>query len=411
MDELTNLIYAFVQDSFNPTPIMAVAKEYKRLKQYASAISFFLRAANYSENLDEQYEALINVAHCFTLLPDRVDTTRTVLYHCINLNDKRPEAYFLLSRSFEWTKKWHDAYVWASMGLKICDFDLPVINDVEYVAKYHLIFEKAISAWWCERQQESRELLLELTYVEGMDFKHTWAVSNNLRYNIGVTEKHNTYLNSMYDKLKYKFDGSDFIDRNYSEAFQDLFALTINRGKRGMHYLEVGGSEPIYCNNTYLLESKFGWTGISIDWDADKVKQWEGVRSEEIICANALDVDYTKILKNFSDDREYGYLQIDCEPSETSFKILISIPFEEFKFATITFEHDYCEDRKDTYRTLSRRYLKSLGYVLVCANVSMIGTFTPFEDWYVHPDLVDDTIVQRIKSLSEGTDARALFLE
>ena len=411
MSELQSAIQLFVNDSFNPSINLKLAKIYKSMKQYASAISFFLRVANYSDDEDFQYEALINVAHCFTLLPDRVETTRTVLYHCINVNNKRPEAYFLLSRSFEWAKKWHEGYVWATLGLRVCDFDLPIIDNVEYKARYHLIFEKGVCAWWCEKQDESRKLLLSLTNVNGMDFKHMRAVFNNLRFNIGVFDKHNLYDRNLYNRLKYKFDGFDNIDRNYSETFQDMFAITMNKGKRDMKYLEIGGSEPVTCNNSYLLETKFVWTGLSIDYDENKTKMWDGVRSNKIICHDALKIDYELLLKEFSDERDYGYLQIDCEPSEHSFKILASIPFNEFKFATITFEHDYCEDLDDTYRTLSRKLLRSLGYVMVASNVSMIGTFAPFEDWYVHPDMIDQDIINKMKNISDGTDARKLFLE
>jgi hypothetical protein len=239
------------------------------------------------------------------------------------------------------------------------------------------------------------------------------AVLANARYNEGIrfVDDYNTYTKELHDKLIMKFPGSENIERNYSQVLQDMFALTMTKGTRGLKYLELGAEGPFYYNNTYLLESKFGWDGISIDYKEEKVKQWVGARHNKIICKDATKIDYEKLLKDFSDDREYGYLQIDCEPAEQSFKALAAMPFNEFKFATITFEHDIYDNQDETYRRLSRNLLKSVGYILVASNVSVIGTFAPFEDWYVHPDLVDRNTIDNFMNIAEGTDARKLFLE
>ena len=37
------------------------------------------------------------------------------------------------------------------------------------------------------------------------------------------------------------------------------------------------------------------------------------------------------------------------------------------------------------------------GYQLVVSNVS-VDDKSPFEDWWVHPDLVDNEIIQKLKS-------------
>jgi hypothetical protein len=63
------------------------------------------------------------------------------------------------------------------------------------------------------------------------------------------------------------------------------------------------------------------------------------------------------------------------------------IPFDTFKFAVITFEHDHYADLEKVIRNESREYLLSKGYVLVIGNVSM-NEYCPYEDWWVHPDLV-----------------------
>jgi hypothetical protein len=75
--------------------------------------------------------------------------------------------------------------------------------------------------------------------------------------------------------------------------------------------------------------------------------------------------------------------------------VLISIPFEEYKFRVITFEHDHAVDISKTYREKSRRYLRSLGYELIVPDIGPTDWY-PFEDWWVEPTLVD---MDRLKEL------------
>ena len=70
--------------------------------------------------------------------------------------------------------------------------------------------------------------------------------------------------------------------------------------------------------------------------------------------------------------------------------------FDTYKFATITFEHDiYRGDYFDT-RFISRQILHKRGYVLLFPDVSVgIGQeHNAYEDWWVHPDLVDKEFIK-----------------
>jgi hypothetical protein len=67
---------------------------------------------------------------------------------------------------------------------------------------------------------------------------------------------------------------------------------------------------------------------------------------------------------------------------------MTKIPFDKFKFAVITYEHDHYIDISKAFREKSRVFLSSRGYELVVNDVSPDGT-SNFEDWWVHPDLVN----------------------
>lgn len=113
-----------------------------------------------------------------------------------------------------------------------------------------------------------------------------------------------------------------------------------------------------------------------------------------VLHKNALDINYSQLLKKYNFDDNIDYLQIDCDPPKTTFEILTKIPFDEYKFAVITFEHDYYTDETKSYKFLSREFLKSKGYVLVGSGISPIENQS-FEDWWIHPYLVSNEIINK----------------
>jgi hypothetical protein len=62
----------------------------------------------------------------------------------------------------------------------------------------------------------------------------------------------NTHYDAELDALNNPFPGVEKIKRNFSQAYQDLFVLTMLQGKRSGKYLEVGANHPVEFNNTFL---------------------------------------------------------------------------------------------------------------------------------------------------------------
>ena len=121
-------------------------------------------------------------------------------------------------------------------------------------------------------------------------------------------------------------------------------------------------------------------------------------RKNEILCKDATKINYEKLLDEMNVGTYLDYLQVDCEPSKTTFEILTAIPFEKYRFAVITYEHDHSVDITSSYRDKSRRFLKSYGYELVVKDVAFNDEYT-FEDWWIHPDLVNSDRVNQMKSV------------
>lgn len=70
---------------------------------------------------------------------------------------------------------------------------------------------------------------------------------------------------------------------SYSQYGQDSYILhkLFNYKNKGV-FLDVGGNDPINCNNTYLFE-KSGWTGIAIEPQTDFNEAWENNRKTELL--------------------------------------------------------------------------------------------------------------------------------
>jgi hypothetical protein len=387
----------YILDPYNPYVNFNLGLCYDELGQTSSAAGYYLRSIEFGNNDNHIYEALLRMALCFEKQGSRVFTTTGVLLRAISLLPKRPEGYFLLSRLYERNKSWHESYTMATIGYEFATNEPNTKTDVEYPGKWGFIFEKAVVGWWIGLIDESIYLFRELKRNYNLPYNYKITVENNIN-NLGNTWKSPIEYNYQhYSGLRFKFDGAKDIQKNYSQCHQDLFVLSILNGKRNGTFLEIGCADPFYGNNTALLEQDFDWTGISIDIDNDSINKFNQHRKSHTILQDATKIDYTEILTNEIID----YLQIDCDPPTASYEVLEKIPFHKYKFRVITFEHDYYIDDTQSIRDKSRRYLESFGYKLIVNNIAP-DNYCSYEDWYVHPDLVDNNIINIMTCINDN---------
>ena len=130
--------------------------------------------------------------------------------------------------------------------------------------------------------------------------------------------------------------GQDKVCSQYKQEF-----------KKDGYFLEFGSQEPITANNTYLLESEYGWNGAMFEWENKYAPKYEQYRdddtsyiidAESMITQSFLVSVFLRLLTIFKIDLEPGML--------TPLQLLIKLNeqvMDDHKFATITFEHDiYC---------------------------------------------------------------------
>jgi FkbM family methyltransferase len=217
---IKELIVQLSNNPFSPELNLKIADEYERMGQTASAVSFYLRTAEYGyyTHYDHVYASLLKSAQCFSHQKNREHTVQNLYYKAIAYLPNRPEAWFLFSRYFEQNKKWQESYTYAEVGLSLpATKNKPLPIHVGYPGRYGLTFEKAVSAWWVGRQDESVTLLRELLQEKNIDRNHLTSVKNNLK-NLGHSVS--------------EIDPLEPVVTNYRKFFGDTASIIVEVGTR-----------------------------------------------------------------------------------------------------------------------------------------------------------------------------------
>lgn len=394
----------FIKDPQNPVINLKLALWYEKQRHFSPASGYFLRCAEFTDDQDLRYEALMKTAACYRTIGKRNYTVESLLKNAIAVCPHRPEAYYFLAQHYEGKNDWIDAYVYASLGLSNgTDGPKPTLSNIYFGGMYYLMLQKASSAWWIGKPGQAREIYQDMidNHYHEMNKEFRDLLQKNVCW-IGhgpEWESRKKYGSELHNRLRFQFNGSEEIEQNYSQAYQDLFVLAVYNGKKNGTYVEIGSAKAFDCNNSALLE-KFGWTGFGVEFDQALAAEHAAYRKNPVLCENALDLDYSALFKQyFPNTNIIDYLQVDIEPAKNTYQCLFSIPFEDYKFGIITYEHDFYADVTRSYRSKSRKYLQSLGYELLVNDISVNGLGS-FEDWWYHPELISPEKVKLMKSIN-----------
>ncbi len=204
---------------------------------------------------------------------------------------------------------------------------------------------------------------------------------------------------------------AELLDVSHSQIRQDIFALAELDFQTGGFFVEFGATNGVELNNTRLMESQFGWTGIlgepARGWHADLRRNrkaiidtrvvWKTsgemvrftetprgtnsaissfVKTSRRIRGTTYDVETVSLndlLETHNAPRVIDYISVDTEGSE--FDILNALDFDRWSFRVMSVEHAYEPQRQKILDLLT-----SKGYARVRADVSR------FDDWYVRRD-------------------------
>ena len=181
-------------------------------------------------------------------------------------------------------------------------------------------------------------------------------------------------------------------NNNFSQSGQDQFAYNLF-GLDGT-YLEIGAHDPIINSNTFNLEVKCNWNGISIEYAQSFKKSWDNCKEREnnVIWDDAFNIDYSLLTKERGLPDKFNYLSCDIEPAENTFNILKKIINSNLVFDFISFEHDKYNIGNE-YEELSIKFLKSYKYKVAIRDVySRNKKHKVYETWFIHDDVMFEEI-------------------
>jgi len=181
-DILKSLLDHYIQIPDSPELNFYMGYYYENIGQTASAVSFYLRAAERTFEDLLAYECMLRCSICFEHQGCRNNSVEGMLQHAVALMPYRPEGYYYLSRFYERAQKWFNSYLIASIGDKIANrYPNKLKTTLDYPGFYGITFEKAVSAWWCGLCEESKNIFKYLLENEPLNDIHTQSVIDNLK--------------------------------------------------------------------------------------------------------------------------------------------------------------------------------------------------------------------------------------
>lgn len=230
------------------------------------------------------------------------------------------------------------------------------------------------------------------------------------------------YTDAFKNKLRHEFKGSELIGENYSQSWQDMFALTMLDGKQNGTFLEIGAQVPIVRNNTFMLETFYNFSGISID-HVDYSLSWRVRPRSNFVCADALSLNYRKFLKNLPKQIDYCQVDIDIGQDQ-SLELLEKLMNSKHRFSVLTNETNIIaflnpltskeeQTRNMEYIKAGRDLLRRNGYELLVKDVQNSHSYWidvnnnkpllknySFEDWWVDPSAINPNILEKFKTFN-----------
>jgi tetratricopeptide (TPR) repeat protein len=163
---LEDRLEKYISDNENPAWNFNLGLEYEAIGQSAAAITYYLRAAERCNHSTIAYESLLHMGHLYDSQGRRGRTAMSCWRKALAMMPKRPEAYYYISRFYNWHQDYDQGYLFSKLALDFCEFDLEPLQCTWYIdpTKYKLCleFDRGLSAWWWGLVEESKSILVNL---------------------------------------------------------------------------------------------------------------------------------------------------------------------------------------------------------------------------------------------------------
>ena len=173
---------------------------------------------------------------------------------------------------------------------------------------------------------------------------------------------------------------------SYSQIGQDIFVKQLFNSEGFFLDFGCGNGRNEPCGNNTLYLEENGWDGVSIDINENYVRNFNATRKTKAYAIDLTKVDILEQLIDINCPKVIDYFSFDID--EATDNVLPRLPFDDFKFKFITFEHNLYSPEYKLLKDYSVEIFKKNGYQFIFENVVLKG-FGAVEDWYIHPDYFD----------------------
>ncbi len=165
-----------------------LACEYLNIKQYASAVSYYLRCAELSNDSDLVYESLLCAWDCMSQAKGRTLFEKGQILQLISQSPDRPEGYLNICQWYESysddisrEERFWNIYSYACIGLNNKENNKKFKYYNKYPGDYSLLFYKGYAAWQVGKLKESEDIFVDLYNNYNLDNDWRHYVMNNIK--------------------------------------------------------------------------------------------------------------------------------------------------------------------------------------------------------------------------------------
>tara|TARA_R110002096_G_scaffold319792_4_gene513976 strand:- start:273 stop:821 length:549 start_codon:yes stop_codon:yes gene_type:complete len=175
---MVEILNKFVKNPYDFENCFYLGYEYEKIKHCSSAISFYLKAAEGTNDTDLAYECLLRIAECYDTQGNREVHVISNLQWAISILPNRPEAYYKLSRIYEVSGNWKECMVYSRIGMGCYEAGKLLVHiDVK---QYMLKFQYAYSLYSCGNFNKSLKMFKELSLDANVSSYFKKIINNNI---------------------------------------------------------------------------------------------------------------------------------------------------------------------------------------------------------------------------------------
>jgi hypothetical protein len=176
--------------------------------------------------------------------------------------------------------------------------------------------------------------------------------------------------------------------RSFSKEGQDKLVLTLN--KEPGFFLDIGCADPVYGNNSFLLEL-LGWKGILFDYSRADIDNAHRYRVNPAVQCDAKTMDWSWILNEVKAPSVIDYISLDVDEANTT--VIRNFPLDKYEFKIMTYEHDRYNSGDNRKKAAEEVLSKYPQYVRLLNNAKVQGL--EWEDWWINKNYFDEKVLSK----------------